>query len=391
MITLSFCSAHPLSRAVHDIYRAFRRGERIVALCSRPEELKLALAEIGLKSIVGGQPHLDCISLRHGQAGACELCNARSPHEPLRVALLGHGTVGTGLYRRVAELPDHFTVVGIAVRDVRKAERAGAPARLLHDRCWRVLRKPADVVVELIGGTVRAPRVIAWSLKLGRHVVTANKAVIAPRAPQLEKLARARGVQLLYSASVGGALPALETLRRERGSVRAFSGVLNATSNFVLDSIAEGLLPREAVEAAQRAGYAEADPRLDLDGTDAAQKLIILSRAAFGRDPARVFCQGIAQLDPVRVRAARKEGKAVRLVASCSEDGEARVSPELLPIEHPLGETRGAENRLLVERLDAEPLLLSATGAGRWPTAEAVLADLYDVVSTPRRAPARSA
>jgi homoserine dehydrogenase len=374
---MNFCSRHPLSHCVHAIYRVYRRGERIRASHPRPADLQQALAEIGLK------PGPDSIAISAGIRGVCDLCSEAAPREPLRVALLGHGTVGGGLYRRIVELPDHFTVTGIAVRDVRKAERAGAPARLLHDRCWRVLCKPADVVVELIGGTVRAPRVIAWSLKLGRHVVTANKAVIAPCAPQLEELARAHGVQLLYSASVGGALPALETLRRERGGVRCFSGVLNATSNYVLDSIAEGLAPREAVAAAQRAGYAEADPRLDLDGTDAAQKVTILARAAFGRDPARVSCEGISRLDPEQVRAARREGKAVRLVASCREDGVAQVRPELLPLDHPLAETRGAENRLFVERRDARPLLLSATGAGRWPTAEAVLADLYDL-SAPR-------
>jgi homoserine dehydrogenase len=365
---LHFCGAHPLSRAVHEIYRAYRGGESVTATCDRPAELRHALEEVGL----------NCIPIEEKREGACDLCSAQSPREPLRVALLGHGTVGTGLYRRVAELPEHFTVTGIAVRDVRKAERAGAPARLLHDRCWRVLCKPADVVVELIGGTIRAARVIAWSLKLGRHVVTANKAVIAPRERQLQELARAHGVQLLYSASVGGALPALETLRRERGAVQAFSGVLNATSNFVLDAIAAGLSHEEAIAEAQRAGYAEADPRLDLDGTDAAQKLTILARAAFGGEPGSVRWEGIGQIDPEQVRAARKEGKAVRLVASC-RGGEARVAPQLLPLDHPLAGTAGAENRLLVERHDAEPLLLCATGAGRWPTAEAVLADLYDV------------
>jgi len=382
---LRFCATHPLARAVHRIYRVFRSGERVVAVCSRGEDLRAALEEVGLKARLGLPPELDCISIVEEEVSRCELCNDAPRGEPLRVALLGHGTVGTGLYRRVAQLPERFTVVGIAVRDVRKAERAGAPARLLHDRCWRVLRKPADVVVELIGGTVRAARVIHWSLELGRHVVTANKAVMAPRAPELEKLARKRGVQLLYSASVGGALPALETLRRERGAVHSFSGVLNATSNFVLDGIARGLTPRQAVVAAQRAGYAEADPRLDLDGTDAAQKLTLLARAAFGRDPLRVRCEGISRLAPSRIRAAREQGKAVRLVASCRGD-EAEVSPQLLPLDHPLATTAGAENRLFVERRGAHPLLLCAKGAGRWPTAEAVLADLYDLTDLPARA-----
>jgi homoserine dehydrogenase len=311
-----------------------------------------------------------------------DLRQAARPVEPLRVALLGHGTVGSGLYRHLAQLPDHFHVVGIAVRDPRKAEAAGAPAELLADKCWRTLQKPADVVVELIGGTGLAARAIAASLKLGRHVVTANKTVIAWDGPRLEEIARAHRAQLLYSASVGGALPALETLRRSAGQVRAFSGVLNSTSNFVLDSIAEGYTQREAMEAAQRAGYAEADPRLDLNGTDAAQKLVILARAAFGRAPDRIHCTGIARLDLDDVRCARRNGHAIRLVATCRSTARglaAEVAPQVLPLDHPLGTTAGVENRLFIERRAAPPLLLSAAGAGRWPTAEAVLADLYDL------------
>ena len=296
----------------------------------------------------------------------------------LRVALFGHGTVGSGLYRRLRELPEQFEVVGIAVRDPRKAEAAGAPAALLEKSLLRVLQRPAEVAVELIGGVGRATRLIALSLGLGRHVVTANKALIATHGLRLEELARSRGVSLLYSASVGGALPALETLRRSAGEVRSFSGILNATSNYVLDSIASGLAPDEAVRAAQREGYAEADPTLDLDGTDAAQKLVILARAAFGRE-VRVEKRGIEALDPARVREARAEGLAVRLVASCGEGLRAEVAPVALPFAHPLGETAGAENRLVVERHGGPPIFLSATGAGRWPTAEAVLADLFDV------------
>jgi homoserine dehydrogenase len=301
----------------------------------------------------------------------------------LRVALFGHGTVGSGLYRRLVELPEHFEIVGIAVRDLRKAEAAGVPAALLDSRVSRALQRPADVVVELIGGVTRATRLIAVALGLGRHVVTANKAAIARHGPRLEDLARDRGVSLSYSASVGGALPALETLRRSAGEVRSFSGIFNATSNYVLDSIASGLAPDEAVRAAQREGYAEADPTLDLDGTDSAQKLVILARAAFGRE-VRVRQRGIDSLDPAHVRAAREEGLAFRLVASCGEALEAEVGPLALPLAHPLGETTGAENRLVVERHNAPPLFLSATGAGRWPTAEAVLADLFDVAAEVR-------
>ena len=357
----------PLHDAVHGIYALVREGHHVTAQSGEPAALATALREAGL-----GPSSVVVVR----RACAAEPLPLLKPERRLRVALLGHGTVGTGLYRRLAQLPDHFAVTAIAVRDVAKGERAGAPARLLHNDCRLALKHDCDVVVELIGGTLPAAQLIESSLRAGRHVVTANKAVIAGRGPYLETLARESGVRLLYSASVGGAMPALETLRRAAGRVTAFSGVLNSTTNYVLDRMAQGSSLESAVAEAQAAGYAEADPRLDLDGTDAAQKLVILARAAFGRAPQRLFQQGIE-----RVRDAR----AVRLVASCDTNG-AEVRPVALPADHPLASTSGAENRLLVHLRDAEPLLLSATGAGRWPTAEAVLADLYDVAGA---APAR--
>jgi homoserine dehydrogenase len=353
-----------LPRAVHGIYALVRRGHRVVAQSTAPDLLSSALREAGL-----GQGSVEVV--RHAR-GAGPLPDLRT-ERALRVALLGHGTVGTGLYRRLTELPDLFHVTGIAVRDPRKAERAGAPARLLSDDCWRVLKKSCHVVVELIGGSDPAARIIEGSLREGRHVVTANKAVIAARGPYLESVARGAGAQLLYSASVGGAMPALETLRRLAGRVTSFSGVLNATTNFVLDQMAGGLSLAEAVQLAQKAGYAEADPKLDLDGTDAAQKLLILARAAFGRAPEHLFQSGIEDLRPAQVASRR-----VRLVASCDgHRGEVRALD--LPQRHPLADCAGAENRLLVHLADGPPLFLSATGAGRWPTAEAVLADLLDL------------
>jgi homoserine dehydrogenase len=350
-------SAH-LAPALHAIYAAVRRGERACA----PPELQPVLSEAGIAAaveLVSGAP----------------LPSLPAPARPLRVALLGHGTVGGGVYRRMLELPAHFSVTGVAVRDRRRHEIA------TDDRCWRVLQKPCDVVVELIGGTSLAAHVIDASLERGRHVVTANKAVMALHGPRLEALARARGVHLLYSASVGGAMPALETVRRLSGPLQSLSGVLNGTCNFVLDELERGVSFREAVEAAQRAGYAEQDPTLDLDGTDAAQKLVVLARAAFGNAPPLARKIGIQGLSSRLVRAARARGNAIRLVASCTRE-RAEVAPCELPLSHPLAGCAGAENRLLVDNL-----LLRGAGAGRWPTAQAVIADLLDLaaLSAPRR------
>lgn len=339
-----------LASEVHVVYAALRRGERACA----PRHLEAALREAGIAQSV---------ELVDGVA----LPALAAPRRRLRVALLGHGTVGGGVYDRLTELPQHFSVTGVAVRDPRKHRIAAL------DRCWRVLKQPADVVVELIGGTGLAARVIEASLKLGRHVVTANKAVIAAHGPRLETLARAHGVRLLYSASVGGAMPAIEAVQQRAGAVRALSGVLNGTCNFILGELERGTAFADAVTAAQRAGYAEADPTLDLDGTDAAQKLAILARTAFGHVPPIARKTGILGLSPDAVQAARRRGHVIRLVASCTKD-EAEVAPRELPLSHPLAGCAGAENRLLVDGT-----LLRGTGAGRWPTTEAVVADLLDL------------
>jgi homoserine dehydrogenase len=170
-------------------------------------------------------------------------------------------------------------------------------------------------------------------------------------------------------------MPALETVGRRAGAIRSLSGVLNGTCNFVLGELERGVAFDEAVAAAQRAGYAEADPTLDLDGTDAAQKLTLLARAAFGHAPQILRKTGILGLSAGAVEAARCRGRVVRLVASCTRD-HAEVTPRELPLLHPLAGCAGAENRLLV---DGE--LVRGVGAGRWPTAEAVLADLLDLAA----------
>lgn len=306
-----------------------------------------------------------------------------TPSPPLRVALLGCGTVGGGVYEHLAALPELFTVTGVA-RNIARA--AQIPIHLLTVEPEELIERRCDVVVELIGGVERAGQLIRQALRLRRHVVTANKALVATEGAQLEALASEAGVLLRNSAAVGGALPAIETVARLRagGSIKAFSGVLNGTTNFVLDRLADGDDFEGAVRAAQAAGYAEADPSLDLDGTDAAQKLVILARSAFGArlEVSAVRREGIVRVDCERVRTARADGFAVRLVASCSRTAkglEASVTPTELPVAHPLALTTGAENSLLVEQDVGAPHFVSARGAGRWPTAEAVLADLFDV------------
>lgn len=303
--------------------------------------------------------------------------------KPLRVALLGCGTVGGGVYDRLAALPELFEITGVAVRDVSRARVPRIPEHLLTADADGLVAKPCDVVVELIGGTKRASDLVRRALRLGRNVVTANKALIASEGDQLQAVSAAMGVTISASAAVGGALPALETieLARDDEPIASFSGVLNGTTNFILDQLARGGEMEDAIRAAQRAGYAEADPSLDLNGTDAAQKLILLARAAFGVSLplTKISRRGIQDLSNESLREARQRGCTIRLVASCRSKAtglEARVGPVELPFDHPLAQLRGAQNGLIVEMESGARRIVFGTGAGRWPTTEAVMADL---------------
>jgi len=296
--------------------------------------------------------------------------------EPLRVALLGCGTVGGGVYQRLAALPEFFQVVGIGTRNV----SADVPPELITTRLEELIAEPVDVVIELLGGDEPARTLISSALRFGRNVVTANKALLATDLAPLQTLAAINGVSLKYSAAVGGVLPALETISRARssGPLHSISGVLNGTTNFILDQLADGLSLSDALTIAKQHGYAERDPQLDLDGTDAAQKLILLARAAFDVDLplSAIHKLGIENLE------LNNTGCVRRLVAECRRDIDglsATVAPVALPLDHPLTRVSGVENRLLIQSSSGKCWEISGQGAGRWPTTEAVLADLFEL------------
>jgi homoserine dehydrogenase len=306
--------------------------------------------------------------------------------QPLNVALLGCGTVGGGVYERLQALPEAFIMTGVGVRDRKRKRFPSVPNELLTEDLDELVDRPCDVVIELIGGTTRAYELVKRALCAGRHVVTANKALLATHGEQLQGIAVENEVGLFSSAAVGGALPALETIERAKaaGPIRAVSGILNATANFVLDEMAAGSEFAQAISAAQKNGYAEADPTLDLDGTDAAQKLILLARLAFGVSLTleSIRREGIDGLATADLQTAHDRAACIRLIATCRRTAqglEGHIAPIQLPQSHPLASVAGSQNRILVELLSGETFVVSATGAGRWPTAEAVIADLMDI------------
>jgi len=305
---------------------------------------------------------------------------------PLKVTLLGCGTVGGGVYLALSQLPELFTIVGVGTRTVERAWKLGVPTGLVTDDLETLIEKPTDVVVELIGGTDRALQLTRRALQLGRDVVTANKAVIALAGDSLKFVGQTNDTSLRYSAAVGGVMPAIEAIQRLRATsaLHGFWGVLNGTTNFILDQLAAGHDFDTAVKMAQDRGYAEADPRQDLDGIDAAHKMVILARAAFDFDLPfnTIKCRSLREVKAEDVRDAHTRNQRIRYVASCRRVGnrvEASVAPVELPLNHPLAHVSGTQNRLFIEPETGEPVTVSGEGAGRWPTSEAVLADLLEL------------
>ncbi|MHB1844236.1 MAG: homoserine dehydrogenase [Deltaproteobacteria bacterium] len=323
-----------------------------------------------------------------------------SPRE-VGVGLLGLGNVGAAFARQVeAQAPAllrgagvRLAIVSAAVRDPARRRDAPLPEGAIGADPARLVQDPrVGIVVELFGGLEPAGALVRDAIARGKHVVTANKRLLAEEGEELFAEAARRGVALRYEGAVCGGLPIVRLLREalQGDRVRAIHGVVNGTTNYILGRMGEAGLPLgEALAEAQAAGYAEADPTLDLSGGDAAQKLCLLAGLAFGVRvrPEELFVEGIEQVTPQDFAAARELGCVVKLLAVARrEEGGAggerldlRVHPAMVPERGPLASIRGALNGLLVETQALGPLVLSAPGAGGEATASAVLADVIDI------------
>jgi homoserine dehydrogenase len=310
----------------------------------------------------------------------------------IRVALAGCGVVGSSLVRLLAERAAplaseqglRFELVRVLVREPGRPRALELAPSLLTADVDDFLAAKADLVVELLGGLDPAAQIARSTLAAGRRLVSANKALLAEHGAELAALAHRSGATLDFEGAVGGGIPLLRALRESLPGtgVRSLRGILNGTSNYILTRLAEGATYAAALADAQRAGFAEADPSRDLDGRDAADKLRILAWLAFGTDPATlpVRRRGILP-DPDRLaRAAATYGAVVRLVAECAalEDGDvaASVEPVAVAPDSELGRTRDEENILLIQTEWNGRIRLAGPGAGGFPTATAVLADM---------------
>jgi homoserine dehydrogenase len=304
------------------------------------------------------------------------LSATRPSASPLRVGLLGLGTVGLGVFRELWKRLDLFDVRSIAVR-LPELHFGEAPHTLLTRDCWQAIEE-VDVVVELIGGIDPAREVVRAALAAGKPVVTANKLILAQDAALQAHQA------IRFSAAVGGAVPALEAVRflGDR-SIASLSGVLNGTCNYILDRIAAGCTWEHAVSEAQAHGFAEQDPTADVSGADTVCKLRVLARHAFPSfDHHHIDCTGIETVDADWVQSVARDGGRVRLVGTVVADGRVHleVKPTLVDGDHPFAQIRNEENCLLIGTQDGEAQhALTGRGAGRWPTTAAVMADLFDL------------
>jgi homoserine dehydrogenase len=321
----------------------------------------------------------------------------------LRIALLGAGSVGAQVAALLLEHGDELServgagleLVGVAVRDLDAPRSADIPQHLLTTDA-RSLILGADIVVELMGGLEPAREYLELALNSGADVVTANKALLATHGPELFEIAEQVGAQLYYEAAVGGAIPIIRPLRDSLAGdrVRRILGIVNGTTNYILDRMDQGGDALEEVLAdAQRLGYAEADPTADVEGYDAAQKAAILASLAFHTTVPleAVHREGILGVTADDVAAARRAGFVVKLLAVCErvvdpdtgvEGVSARVHPALVPLDHPLAAVHGANNAVFLEAEAAGSLMFYGAGAGGVQTASAVLGD---VVSAARR------
>ncbi|AEK56961.1 MULTISPECIES: homoserine dehydrogenase [Acidithiobacillus] len=317
---------------------------------------------------------------------------------PVRVGILGMGTVGQGTVRVLQRNADEIRRrVGRELRichaAVRKPERLHGlelDARVSADP-WAVVRDPdIDVVVEVMGGIDPARALTLAALESGKHVVTANKALLALHGNEIFAAAQARGLMVAFEAAVAGAIPIVKTIREGLAGnrIQSLMGIINGTSNYILTQMyRESWDFERALAAAQELGYAEADPSLDVDGGDAAHKITLMASVAFGIpvDFAHCHVEGIRHLQRQDVAFAAELGYRIKLLGitrRCDDGVELRVHPTLIPASHLLASVEGPFNAILVHSDAAGQSICYGRGAGGDPTASAVVADLVDVART---------
>ncbi|OGA34855.1 MAG: homoserine dehydrogenase, partial [Betaproteobacteria bacterium RIFCSPLOWO2_12_FULL_64_23] len=315
---------------------------------------------------------------------------------PICVGLLGTGTVGGGTWNVLARNQEEIQrragrgirITKVADQDLARARQLVAGKAAVTADAWEVVNDPAiDIVVELIGGCDVARELVLKAIANGKHVVTANKALLATHGNEIVAAAQNMGVMVAFEGAVAGGIPIIKALREglTANRIEWIAGIINGTSNFILSEMRDkGLAFGTVLEEAQRLGYAETDPTFDIEGIDAAHKLTIMSAIAFGipMQLDKVYTEGISALTQEDIRYAEQLGYRIKLLGitrRTAEGIELRVHPTLVPVRRLIANVEGVMNAILVKGDAVGATLYYGAGAGAEPTASAVVADLVDV------------
>jgi len=316
--------------------------------------------------------------------------------KPIQVGLMGMGTVGSGtfnvLQRNQSEIKRRagrgIEISMVADLDVVKAQAmAGAHVKVVSDARQIIANPEIDIVVELIGGYGIAKTMVLEAIAAGKHVVTANKALLAVHGTEIFAAAHAKGVMVAFEAAVAGGIPIIKALREglTANSIHWVAGIINGTTNFILSEMRDkGLDFQEVLKEAQRLGYAEADPTFDIEGVDAAHKVTLMSAIAFGIPVQfdKAYVEGITKLGAADIKYAEQLGYRIKLLGITKRTAtgiELRVHPSLVPTQRLIANVEGAMNAVMVQGDAVGTTLYYGKGAGSEPTASAVIADLVDI------------
>jgi len=325
----------------------------------------------------------------------------------LNIGILGLGTVGTGVFRLVNQneallsrrLGQALRIKKIADIDIKSDRGIPIPENLLTTDAYQVIDDPdIDIIIETIGGDTVAKTFILDAMANGKHVVTANKALLAKHGKMIIQQASENNVELGFEASVGGCMPIIKTIRESLvgNTILGFKGILNGTCNYILSQITHERVSYEAALAeAQQKGYAEADPSLDVNGDDTAHKLAIISSLSYGKQVKLddIYTEGITQITALDIQFAHQFGYCIKLLAITKMTEKAvdiRVHPAMIPYSHMLSNVNGSYNALSIIGDAVDEMVLYGHGAGMMPTASAIVSDIADIarniqVSAPNR------
>lgn len=320
----------------------------------------------------------------------------------IKIGLLGLGNVGKGVWNILQINKDiikrrsgyNIEIKKVLVKDINKKRDLKIPEDLITTDVDEILEDPSiDIVVEVIGGVEPSFDYMVKAMKSGKHVVTANKMVLAMKGRELSQIAKQNGVLFYYEASVGGGIPVIHGLTESltANKINEVIGIINGTTNYILTKMTlDGLSFEEALKEAQQKGYAEADPTSDIEAFDAVYKLCILTSLGFDSfvDVESVYREGITNIDPIDIKYAEEFGYVIKLLAIIKEEFgelELRVHPTMVPAVHPLANVNDSFNAIFIKGNAVGDLMLYGRGAGELPTGSAVVGDIISVIRNKER------